>query len=131
MSSRSTPTARSARPWSPSPPRRSTRTAISISCSPRFRRDPAAPRSPRRTTWHEQAWSGAKAAAPADHVVYDMSYLEATGAIQGYDLAVGVSSSVLDAQAAALAKAVNGPMGASLITQYMGTTGMRPDIGPT
>ncbi|HEY0523029.1 MAG TPA: calcium-binding protein, partial [Stellaceae bacterium] len=85
----------------------------------------------RDTTWHEQVWSGAKAAAPADHVVYDMNYLEATGAIQGYDLSVGVSSSTLDAQVAALAQADNGPMGASLITQYMGTTGMRPDIGPT
>jgi Ca2+-binding RTX toxin-like protein len=85
----------------------------------------------RNATWHEQAWSGAKAAAPIDHVVFDMSYLEATGAIHNYDLSVGISGSVLDAQLAALAKANNDPMGASLITQYMGTTGMRPDIGPT
>src|SRR6185312_16135778 len=59
------------------------------------------------------------------------AYLEKTGAIPDYDLSSGVASSEVASKATALAGSNTGILGDANITQYMPTTGGRPDIGPT
>src|SRR6185437_13294326 len=83
------------------------------------------------TTWHEQFWSsGASvAAAPATQPVFDIGYLEKTGAIPTLDTSLGVDSATLDSYVTALHASNTGPEGNALITQDMPETGGRPDIG--
>jgi hypothetical protein len=83
------------------------------------------------TTWQQTFWSSGSsvAAAPAIQPVFDMNYLEKTGALPALDLSLGVNSSTLDSYVTALNSANTGPEGSALITQYMPQTGGRPDIG--
>lgn len=83
------------------------------------------------TTWQQTFWTDGSSvvATPTVQPVFDMAYLEHTGAIPALDLSLGVSTSALAAEMASLDSANNGPEGSSLITQYMPTTGGRDDIG--
>jgi len=83
--------------------------------------------------WSQTLWSNATGAAtaPTDHLVYDVAYLEKTGAISAYTTTAGVSAAAIAAQQTALASAATGPLGNDLVLQYQPTTGARPDIGPT
>jgi hypothetical protein len=79
--------------------------------------------------WHQEVWS---AGAPAVNVQHDIAALEATGAVQNYDLTAGVSTSVLDSEASTMAApGWGGPLAVNGVSQYMPTTGGRGDIGPT
>lgn len=62
----------------------------------------------------------------------DIAHLEATGAVAGYDLMLGLDERLLDrwAQAAA-APGWDDPSAARGVTQFMPGTGARPDIGFT
>ena len=83
------------------------------------------------TTWHDAVWtSGATvSSAPATQPIFDMAYLEKTGAIPALDLSLGVTSATLDSNVTALHAANTGPMGAANIDTSFGDTGGRPDIG--
>ncbi len=83
--------------------------------------------------WEQSVWSTAQGAAqaPADHLVYDVAYLEKTGAVAGYETSTGVYAGEIASEAAALAGSNTTPLGAALVMQYEPTTGARPDIGPT
>ena len=78
--------------------------------------------------WHKVFWSN-DARRPS--LVLDVDYLERAGAIPNYDLSSGLSRKTLEDYRKALGAADTGPLGAALITKQMGTTGGRPDIGPT
>jgi Ca2+-binding RTX toxin-like protein len=80
------------------------------------------------STWQKEITSGAISNA---HVVYDLAYLEKTGAIPGYDPSLGVNSSVIANEASQLTAANTGILGGALVTKWMPETGGRPDIGPT
>jgi Ca2+-binding RTX toxin-like protein len=78
------------------------------------------------STWHHEMTTD-----PVDtHVVEDVNYLIKSGAIPAYDTSLGVSPSALAGDASALASANTGLLGSALVTQDMGTTGARDDIGP-
>lgn len=83
--------------------------------------------------WSQTLWSNATGAAavPADHLVYNVAYLEKAGAVSAYSTTAGVSASAIAAQQTGLATAATGPLGNDLVLQYQPTTGGRPDIGPT
>jgi hypothetical protein len=83
--------------------------------------------------WEQVVWSNAQGAAqaPADHLVYNVAYLESTGAVDAYTTAAGVTSTEIANELSALSAANTGPLGSDLVTQYEPTTGGRPDIGPT
>jgi hypothetical protein len=78
--------------------------------------------------WHKEIWSGVSQSLV--HVAFDPEYMAKTGAIATYDASLGVSRSALSANLTALAASNTGPLGSAFITQYMGTTGGRGDIGP-
>ena len=77
--------------------------------------------------WHKAVLN--KAAGP--HVVFDMAYLERTGALPNYDLSSGVASNTVQNQLSLLTAASTAPLGSALVTTNMGQTGGRDDIGPT
>ncbi|MFO1056662.1 MAG: right-handed parallel beta-helix repeat-containing protein [Dongiaceae bacterium] len=79
------------------------------------------------TTWHHEVTTDTIA---QPHVVEDVNYLIKSGAIPAYDTSIGVDGSAIASDLSALAKADTGPLGPALVTQYMPTTGARPDIGP-
>jgi len=61
----------------------------------------------------------------------DATYLAEAGAVARYDLSVGVAEPLLARlRAAVAAPAWAVPLGSREVTQSMGTTGGRPDIGP-
>ncbi|HEV2677310.1 MAG TPA: hypothetical protein VGV37_22470 [Aliidongia sp.] len=78
--------------------------------------------------WHKVFWNR-EAAVPS--IVFDVDYLERSGAVPNYDLSSGLARSVLERTQAAMAKADTGPLGGALITKQMATPGGRDDIGPT
>ena len=51
----------------------------------------------RNTTWHKEVWSGDR---PDIHVVYDVNYLEQTGAVASIDSSMGVLSGTVGLPAA-------------------------------
>jgi len=81
--------------------------------------------------WHQDVWSNATGATAvsSDHVVYDVAYLERTGAVMGYDTSVGVAASSVAADLAAIAKDNHSLLGNVEVVQYEPTTGGRSDIG--
>jgi hypothetical protein len=76
----------------------------------------------RNSRWHEEIVTGRQ---PDVHVVYDMDYLKATGAVVGYDTSMGVKASSVRLPAGAN----TGPMGNALIYKKMSDAGGRSDIG--
>lgn len=80
------------------------------------------------TTWHREI---ADRLPPV--VVHDVAYLERTGAILDYDLALGAPAAILAGEARDLAK--GGPgfdvFGNADLSMYMGTPGGRAELGPT
>jgi hypothetical protein len=89
--------------------------------------------------WNTQFWSNG---APQVNVQQNILALEETGAIPGYDLSWSLSNIdpntglTLSSEAAAISNpgwdtVSNGTLPVDGITQYMPTTGGRPDIGPT
>ena len=78
-------------------------------------------------------WSSAQGAttAPKTNVVYDVPYLEKTGAVPTYETSTGFSRNTLAHQAAELAASNTKALGAGMVIQYEPMTGGRPDIGPT
>jgi hypothetical protein len=77
--------------------------------------------------WNQTFWSNA---APQVQVIHDIAALEATGAIPGYDTTSGVDSGILATYAGYLGGSTYGILGSGSVTQYMGQTGGRDDIGP-
>ncbi|MFC0388947.1 hypothetical protein ACFFIC_25860, partial [Roseomonas vinacea] len=66
------------------------------------------------------------------NIQHDTSYLQATGAVAPYNLAIGVDSSLLNGfDAANDAASWSAPLAANGVTQYMPATGGRGDIGIT
>ncbi|WP_426960182.1 beta strand repeat-containing protein [Muricoccus radiodurans] len=66
------------------------------------------------------------------NIRHDVAYLESTGAVAKYDLTVGVSETLLESWAAAQTAAGWGdPLAANGVTQDMGRTGGREDLGMT
>ena len=76
----------------------------------------------RNTTWHKEVWSGAQ---PDIHVVYDVNYLEQTGAVASIDNSMGVLSSTVGLPAGANTE----PEGNAMIYKKMSDVGGRSDIG--
>ncbi len=84
------------------------------------------------TSWH---WLVYSAGYPAVNIVHNISYLEATGAIQQFDLAdARANLPTLQAQVASEGATMGGPgfgiLGSDGVTMYMPMTGGRPSIGP-
>jgi Ni,Fe-hydrogenase III small subunit len=78
-----------------------------------------------------QFWSNG---SPTVNIQHDIAALEATGAIQAYDLSypATVISSALASEAAQMASSTwGGVLPVNGVLQYMQQTGGRPDIGPT
>jgi len=75
--------------------------------------------------WHKEVNS---ASIVQPNAQYDVPYLEATGAIQNYDLSLGASYSQI--QANYNNQDYNNPMSTSIVTVGMGATGGRQDIAP-
>jgi hypothetical protein len=81
------------------------------------------------TAWGRLAVSAPRGQPP--HVRHDVAYLADAGAVARYDLATGVDGALLSRMASTMAAAGwNTPLGARDITQEMGQTGGRADIGP-
>jgi hypothetical protein len=78
--------------------------------------------------WHKVFWNKT---TPMPSVIFDVRYLARSGALPNYDLSSGLSHLAVEQYMGNLGKADTGPLGAGLITKYMGTTGGRDDIGPT
>ena len=76
----------------------------------------------RNTTWHKEIWSGDQ---PDIHVVYDVNYLEQTGAVASIDSSMGVLSSTVGLPAGANTD----PEGNAMIYKKMSDVGGRSDIG--
>ncbi|WP_037448917.1 carbohydrate-binding domain-containing protein [Skermanella stibiiresistens] len=76
----------------------------------------------RNTTWHKEIWSGG---APGTHVVYDVDYLEKTGAVPAIDSSMGVLASSVGLPTGA----DTDPMGNAMIYKKMSDVGGRADIG--
>lgn len=68
---------------------------------------------------------------PLPAVLFDVDYLERTGALPNFDLSAGLARIPLENARAAFDKADTGPLGNALVMRDMGTTGGRGDIGPT
>ena len=79
------------------------------------------------TSWEQKVWSNG---APGVNIQHDVAAFERSGLVQNYDTSTGVSSSLLASEANLLGGAGYGILGPASITQYMPTTGFRPDIGP-
>jgi len=77
--------------------------------------------------WHKNVLN--ETAGP--HVVFDVGYLEKAGALPNFDLSTGVATNPIQYQLSQLSPAATAPLGSALITEYMGQTGGRDDIGPT
>jgi hypothetical protein len=75
--------------------------------------------------WHHEVDS-----TPVPSVQYDVKYLSAAGAIQNYDLSLGVTAAAIAADLSTLTAVKTAPMGTGNVTTYMPETGGRPDIGP-
>ncbi|MCW5729147.1 MAG: hypothetical protein KIT20_00200 [Alphaproteobacteria bacterium] len=82
----------------------------------------------RNAMWHKEVWSEGQ---PAAHVVYDVNYMNQTGAIPTYDLSTGVTDQAIANMLAKLEASNTDPMGNALITMAMPMAGGRPDIGIT
>ena len=82
--------------------------------------------------WERVIWSDARGAvaAPTDHLVYDVGYLQESGAVPTYETSTGVSQNLLTSQAAQLAASNTNALGSGTVLRYEPTTGARPDIGP-
>lgn len=78
--------------------------------------------------WHKETWGGA--ALPL-HVVYDVAYLERTGAVMGYDATLGVTANSVNADLAVIAKGDHSLLGNAEVVKYEPMTGGRGDIGIT
>ena len=79
--------------------------------------------------WNATAYSPGTT-AQAVNVQHDAAYLEATGVVPNYNLAQGVADGVIAGEAAAVAApGWDAPLVPDGLTQYMGQTGGRPDIG--
>ena len=76
----------------------------------------------RNTTWHKEVWSGDQ---PDIHVVYDVNYLEQTGAVASIDSSMGVLSGTVGLPAGANTD----PEGNAMIYKKMSDVGGRSDIG--
>ena len=76
----------------------------------------------RNTTWHKEVWSGGQ---PDIHVVYDVDYLEQTGAVASIDSSMGVLASTVGLPSGANTD----PMGNAMIYKKMSDVGGRSDIG--
>ena len=74
-------------------------------------------------TWHTVVSTNGPSQV---NVVQDINYLEQTGAVPNLDLTAGVDPSALSAEVIT----GNQIFGPGSVTQYMPTTGGRPDIGP-
>ncbi|MFN0186091.1 MAG: hypothetical protein ACKVQR_19930 [Aquabacterium sp.] len=71
------------------------------------------------------------AAPPAPMLRHDAAYLAAMGAVPEFDLAAGIDEGLLSRGAQTMAAAEwSAPFAARGLTQYMPTTGGRPEIGP-
>ncbi len=84
-----------------------------------------------KTRWHKSVWLGGN---PQLRVTRDMAYFMTTRATPHYRLDLLPTSGQLDQKVASEAtkkasQSWYGPMGLSLLTAGMGTTGDRPDIG--
>lgn len=84
-----------------------------------------------RARWHKALWVGGN---PALRITRDMAYFMTTRATPNFNLGFGPAGAALDAAvsseaAVKTAKAWQGPMAATLLTEGMGTTGGRPEIG--
>ena len=79
-------------------------------------------------TWDQAFWSNG---TPQVNVQHDIQALENEGAVQAYDLTYGVDTSLLTSEAKLMLGAGFGILGNAGVTEYMPTTGGRPDIGPT
>ncbi|WP_428662811.1 hypothetical protein [Reyranella sp.] len=81
------------------------------------------------TQYQYQVWAqdvtGDSSATQTLNVKHDIDYLERTGAIWSYDLTASVGA------AGAVPSSWTNVLGGNGLTQYMPTTGGRPDIGPT
>ena len=78
-------------------------------------------------TWNWEVWSGG---SPEVNIVHDVAALEATGAVLGYDLSVGVDPAVIADLRHRIASEPYKPLGNAGIVKFMGQTGGRPEIGP-
>lgn len=64
------------------------------------------------------------------NIQHDIAALQATGAVAGYDLALGTSQSLLNSwMTATQSSSWNAPLAANGVTQFMPMAGGRPDIG--
>jgi hypothetical protein len=79
------------------------------------------------TTWHRKVTSNG---APQAQVVHDIAYLARTGAIPNYDTTQGIDAGLITTYGARLGGPTYGILGSASVTQYMGMTGGRDDIGP-
>ena len=82
---------------------------------------------PQYTHWHIRVWNSV---IPNVNIVHDVANLE-RNAVLDYDLRTGVSNSVLEREARNIRGLKAGILGNAGLTMYMGTTGDRPEIGPT
>ena len=80
-----------------------------------------------RANWHEVVWSEPMADV---HITRDVDYLIQSGAVPGYDTSIGVDAAQIERFHQDVLAADTGPMGTGTVTQFMGQTGGRPDIGP-
>src|SRR4051812_10261744 len=76
----------------------------------------------RNTTWHKEIWSGDQ---PDIHVVYDVNYLESTGAVASIDSSMGVLSNTVGLPSGANTD----PIGSAMIYKKMSDVGGRSDLG--
>lgn len=90
---------------------------------------------PSLTQYQYQDWSTTVGTVPSStglNVQHDIAYLEKIGAVPNYDLQFGVPSGQISGYANATGSSSwNKPLATDGITQYMPSTGGRPDIGPT
>jgi Ca2+-binding RTX toxin-like protein len=91
-------------------------------------------------TWHREVSSGGAngttglgdASSGWLNIKSDVEYLKSTGAVAQYDLSIAVDPSILNGYGTAIAtSAWDDPLSANGVTQYMPTTGGRPDLGFT
>ncbi|PZW46782.1 hypothetical protein C8P66_10861 [Humitalea rosea] len=90
------------------------------------------PRHHQYTAWGREAAAARGGAAPAPaHVRHDAEYLADAGAIARYDVSTGVDDALVGRMARLMAApAWQEPFDTRGITQNMGQTGARADIGP-
>ncbi len=83
------------------------------------------------TSWHQEFWSSGSSvsSAPVTQPIFDIAYLEKTGAIPTLDLSLGVTNEALNSQLSGLTAANIAPLGTGTITTAFAMTGGRSDIG--